>query len=1162
MSILTFLPNYVSAQEQTVQHAQAIKYIENKNQWPQNILYRAEVGYSRIYLEKNGLTFDLVNTDDMHAVEHPLPADKKGDGTIRHHAYKMVFEAANQNVKITSHKPSKEYYNYLYGNKPENWVSQVYGYTEVKYRQLYTGVDLSLYSSGENIKYDFIVHPGAKSDNIKIRYEGTDGLQIEQGNLIIHNSVNNITELKPYAYQYKNDKLIALPCEYVLTGNTVSFYFPEGYNKNLDLFIDPELVFASYTGATSDNWGYTATNDNDGNLYGGGIVFGFGYPTTIGAFATTYQGGQEDIGISKFNADGSSLIYSTFLGGNDSELPHSLITNNAGELIIMGTTGSFDFPVTPGAYDIGYNGGPNTLVDDYINFLNGADIFVAKLSSDGSTLIGCTYIGGSGNDGMNLAGGFTTFYNYGDFARGEVMIDDADNIYVASCTNSSNFPTTAGVFQPAISGSQEGVVFKLNNDLTGLIWSSFIGGTQEDGAYSIKLNSANQPIVGGGTASNNFPTTAGTWHSTYVGGVCDGWVARIAADGSSILASTYVGTSSYDQVYFVEVDAEDDIYFTGQTKGVYTVTPGVYSEAGGKQYITKINSNLTAVDWSTIFGSGASAINISPSAFLVDDCENVYVSGWGGSINQLHNIATGNTSGMTVTPDALQATTDGSDFYFFVLSKNAVDLLFASYFGGSTTQEHVDGGTSRFDKEGAIYQAVCAGCGGSDAFPTTPGAFSEINGSTNCNLGVIKINFNLSGIYAAAIAEPSLIGCAPFDVSFTNTSIGAVEYIWDFGDGAPISTAFEPSHTYITPGDYSVMLIAIDSNSCNIADTAFLSVIVLSDSIDAAFDYTSIESCDSLFATFNLLSTFNPTTSFEWDFGDGTTSTLTNPSHTYLTPGEYLVTLIIEDPESCNGLDTFEITIDYLFEFNEGFEFEALGCLPINATFTANYVGASTLTWDFGDGTSDTGAFVSHEYTLPGTYMVALIAENCGIRDTVFQPVIIDDLPIAYFDDDPYYIIANTWVYFTNLSEHAVTYEWNFSDGGTTTAVSGGHVFEELGSYDVCLTAYNYNGCPDTYCRTVEAEDAGVIDIPTGFTPDGDGINDVLYVKGFGIDNMQLLIFNRWGELVFETDDYKIGWDGTYRGKLQPMEVYVYTLTGNFADGVQISKKGNITLLR
>jgi gliding motility-associated-like protein len=1161
--VSALLPLVISAQNASVEHAQPIKYIENKQQWEAPVLYKTQIGHSTLYLEKNAITFDLVNAEDLLHEHHPGTDSTHAaeNHSVRHHAYKMIFENANPETQLTHNKQSKEYYNYFLGNNPQKWSTFVYGYGEVTYKKIYNGIDLKWYSSGEHIKYDFIVQRGADVNQIQITYKGTDGLELKDGNLIIHNTVNTITESKPYAYQYRNGQITVVNCDYEINGNTVSFVFPDGYNKNLELFIDPELVFASYTGASADNWGYTATNDDDGNLFGGGIVFSSGYPTTVGAFQTSYQGGQCDVGISKFSADGSSLIYSTYLGGNNSELPHSMIANSDGELVILGTTGSNDWPTTAGAYDATYNGGPPTLVDEYINF-SGADIYVTKLSADGTALIGSTYIGGSGLDGMNTASGYTTYYNYGDFARGEVMIDAADNIYIASSTNSSSFPTTAGAFQTILAGDQEGVVFKMNSTCSSLIWSTFIGGEDEDGAYSIKINSDNEPIVAGGTASGDFPVTPGSWHSTYLGGTADGWIIRLEADGSDLIAGTFVGTNQYDQNFFVEVDDADNIYFTGQTKGSFPVTPGVYSEANGKQYIGKINPDLTAPIYTTIFGSGSSAVNITLSAFLVDECENVYVSGWGGTVNQLHNPSTGSTSGMTVTPDAIQATTDGSDFYFYVLSKNAVDLLFASYFGGNFTAEHVDGGTSRFDKSGAIYQAVCAGCGGSDGFPTTDGAYSETNGSVNCNLGVIKIEFNLAGIYAAAIAEPSLIGCAPFDVEFSNTSIGAVDYIWDFGDGSPTTSIFEPSHTYLVPGDYTVMLIAIDSNSCNIADTAYLSVIVLSDDIDATFEYTTVENCDSLTATFSLMEDFLPTTTFAWDFGDGTTSTLSNPTHSFTEPGVYTITLTVEDPTSCNGIDTFFATINYLIDFNEGFTFEALGCLPIDATFTANYVGESALYWDFDDGTTGEGASVTHTYDTPGVYNVALIAENCGVQDTVIIPVIIDDLPIAYFADEPYYIIANTYVAFNNLSEHAVSYEWTFSDGGSTTEENGKHFFEELGIYDVCLTAYNTNGCSDIYCRTVEAVGEGVIDIPTAFTPNGDGINDVLYVQGIGIDDMQLLIYNRWGQLVFQTDDYTVGWDGTFKGTPQPLEVYVYTLIGDFTNGVKYERKGNITLLK
>ena len=1156
MQTLFFGVQPLCAQQISVPHAQPIKFLENKHQWPEQVLYRAELGGMRVYLEQSGFMFDLFDED---AVKHTQPGQTSQ--IIQRHAYRMQFLAARSAIPVVASMPGNEYYNFILGNDPSKWASRVHAYGEVLYDDVYTQIDMRVYSSGSNLKYDFIVHPGAHVEDIRMQYTGLYAVLVQDNQLQLVTALDTVKEMRPYAWQKINGKVVPVPCLYQVDENIVSFQFPEGFDRNFELIIDPELVFGSYSGSTTDNWGYTATFDSEGNLFGGGAAFGGGYPTTVGAYTTTFSGGDTDLGISKWNATGTDLLFSTYIGGTKSELPHSMMATADNELVIYGTTSSNNFPITAGAYDASFNGGSTVTVDG-IDFSGGSDIYVLKLNADGTALLGSTFIGGTGNDGLNIAPGYTTHYNYGDFIRGEVIVDAFENIYVASNTVSTNFPTTAGVFQPAISGDQEGVVFKLAPNCSALTWSSYIGGSEEEGAYSMKLTSLGQLVVGGGTASNDFPVTAGAWDTTYSGGVTDGFVSIISPDGTTLEYCTFAGTNNYDQVYFVETDADDNIYITGQTKGVWPVTAGVYTEPNGKHFITKLEPDLSAIMYSMVFGNGGSAINISPSAFLVDQCENVYVSGWGGIVNQGYNISTGFTVDMTITPDAIQSTTDGSDFYFFVISKNAIDLVFASYFGGPASPEHVDGGTSRFDKAGAIYQAVCAGCWGLDDFPTTPGAWSEVNGGSLCNLGVAKIEFNIAGVYAEAVADPSFIGCVPFDVDFINTSAEAEDYIWDFGDGSPLNYSFEPSHTFTEPGTYEVMLIVIDSLTCNIADTAYLTVTVLSEDIEADFDYTLAENCDSLTATLNALGIYNPTTEFEWDFGDGTTSDEQNPEHAYYEPGSYTITLIVTDPFSCNAADTFSLSIDYLYEFNTGFTAEALGCLPVEATFTPLSETADTYIWLFGDGTSDTAAATTHIYTEPGIYTVSLIAVLCGVPDTLTQEVIIDGWPTAFFDAYPEYAIINTPTVFTNLSTNAVTYEWNYGDGTTSIDKNGYHVYEEEGVYTVCLTATNTNGCSDVYCRTVEVVNEGAVGVPNAFSPNGDGINDMIFIKGFGFDEIQLLIFNRWGELVFQTNDRSVGWDGTYKGQLQETEVYVYVLTGRFLDGKPIELKGNISLLQ
>ncbi|MBC8173604.1 MAG: PKD domain-containing protein, partial [Chitinophagales bacterium] len=753
-----------------------LQFIQNLGQWQNNIQYTAPVYGGKLFLENNCFTWYFSNIAEI--TSHTHEKDQHPELKVyRSHAFKTNFVDANENVQLSGLDKFTNYYNYFIGSDEQKWRGNVPAFQGVLYDNIYDNIQMKVYSSNGNMKYDFISEPGADVSKIKLQYEGLKEIKIINGNLHLVTSINEIIEMKPIAWQQLSEEKVLVPCEFRLEGNTVSFYFPEGYNTNAQLIIDPAtLIFASYTGSTADNWGYSATYDDDGNLYGAGIVMDDGYPVTTGAFEEDFQGGEGfypcDVGISKFTSDGTDLVYSTYLGGGGSELPHSLIVDSANQLIVYGTTGSDDFPTGPAAFDDTFNGGDFEQVTYVIQFSEGSDIFLTKFAADGGSIIGSTYFGGSGKDGLNL---HTTSYNYGDHARGEVVVDVFGNSYIASCTESSDIPTTTGVVQEDFGGEQDGVIAKFNDDLSDLIWCTYIGGSENDGAYSLKKASDGQFLVCGGTASDDFPTLPSALNPDYLGGSVDGWVAKLNSDASSFVGSTYIGTDEYDQTFFVDVDAENNVYITGQTSGDYPVTGGVYSNAGSSQFITKLNADVSEIIYSTVFGTGSSIVNMAPSAFLVDNCQNVYVSGWGGGTNvSFANSAASNelgivyelgyVTGMPTTGDAYQSTTDGSDYYFIVFERDAEALIYASFFGGSTTSEHVDGGTSRFDKKGRIYQAVCAGCGGSDAFPTTDGAYSETNNSFNCNLGVIKFEFTFGQLNLEVTATPDYQGCVPFTV--------------------------------------------------------------------------------------------------------------------------------------------------------------------------------------------------------------------------------------------------------------------------------------------------------------------------------------------------------------------------------------------------------------
>ncbi|TAE51537.1 MAG: hypothetical protein EAZ89_09985, partial [Bacteroidetes bacterium] len=447
-----------------------LRFIENAGQWEPVIRYKTLLQGGNVYFEDKAITYQFYDTPEQHAHSHTKPSSEVE--MFRSHSMRLHFEGANEAPAIQPEHRFPEYHNYFIGNDPARWKGNVGLYGVINYQSLYPGIDLRLYGLENAVKYDFILAPGADSRNIRLRYEGVDDISLQDGKIIIKTSIRELTEMPPVAYQEIDGVKKEVPCRYKLQGKTISFDFPQGYDARYALVIDPVLIFSTYSGSSADNWGFTATYDNTGHAYGGGIVRSTqNYPITLGAFQAVFQGGTSDAAITKFTPDGTQLIFSTFLGGptvnpfqSQEDQPHSMIVDAAGDLLVFGRTNSPFFPVTPGAYDVSHNGA--------------YDMFVSKISADGTQLLASTFIGGSGDDGLNGATSsspnpFTnTKFNYGDDARGEVMVDGGGNVYVAACTKSANFPTVSA-FQPNYGGNQDGCVFKLNSTLSSMAFSSF-----------------------------------------------------------------------------------------------------------------------------------------------------------------------------------------------------------------------------------------------------------------------------------------------------------------------------------------------------------------------------------------------------------------------------------------------------------------------------------------------------------------------------------------------------------------------------------------------------------------------------------------------------------------------------------------------------------------
>ena len=797
------------------------RFTLNKGQWPTQVAYRALVPGGALFVEHDALTYSLhsggAQGNHGHAEnEKPAPAHA--------HAFRVSFEGARQGVPEGGQR-QPFYENYFLGNDPAHWGTGCAVFGAVKLNRIWPGIDLHMDGSA-GLKYDFLVAPGADPAAIKLHFEGQDHLTLKGGRLFVRTTAGTVIEEAPVAYQETALGRKSVKCAYRLNGSHVTFDLPEGYDRSIPLVIDPVLTFASYSGSTADNFGFTASYDAEGHLYGGGIVFGTGYPLTLGVLDPSFNGGTIDIGLTKFQPDGTSLVWSTYIGGAENESPHSLVVNSEDELFLLASTGSADFPTTTGAYDQSFNGGTAIAgAGSWVGMgggygyghANGSDIAVVHFSADATSLMASTYIGGSGNDGLNNVLPLT--HNYGDAFRGEIALDANEQPVVATSTQSTDIPVSADAPQTTFGGgTQDAYLFRMDPALTTLE-ATFYGGSGDDSGYGVQFDSNGQVFISGGTTSTDLPM-AGTPFQAANNGGADGFVARWNNGLTQLLSSTYIGTASFDQSYFVQVDVFDMVYVVGQTHGAYPVSSGVYSNPGSSQFIQKLSNDLSTSEWSTVIGSGSGDEDISPSAFLVSDCGQIYFSGWGGFVNHYAQAANSTTTGLTVTPDAFQSTTDGSDFYLMVLNPDAVSLNYATFFGGSSG-EHVDGGTSRFDKNGTVYQAVCAGCGNNDDFPTTPGAWSNTNNSFNCNLGVFKFELAIP-VADISIAGPNTI-CIPGSIQFANNSSGGDTFLWDFGDGTT-GTEFEPAHLYTDTGAFTVSMVMSDSYGCTVSDSTEITV--------------------------------------------------------------------------------------------------------------------------------------------------------------------------------------------------------------------------------------------------------------------------------------------------------------------------------------------------
>lgn len=389
-------------------------------------------------------------------------------------------------------------------------------------------------------------------------------------------------------------------------------------------------------------------------------------------------------------------------------------------------------------------------------------------------------------------------------------------------------------------------------------------------------------------------------------------------------------------------------------------------------------------------------------------------------------------------------------------------------------------------------------------------------------------------------------------VNLVNNSVGGASYLWRFGDGTTSTLQNPISHTYSLSGTFNIWLIVSNASGCK--DSTLKTVSIIKSSL-AGFNITS----DPCLKQVNVVNTSSYATTYDWQFGDGNSSFISAPTHTYLNTGTYSITLIINAGLTCSATITKSIAI------NNGpiaqFTYSLSPC-DGKVSFSNTSINGNGAFWSFGDNSGSYSNDPVHYYAAQGIYTVYLTSSpTMPCLNKVKKVIEVKyNSVIADFDFTNPALTNNA--NFINLSKNAQSFFWDFYDTHSSTEFEPSHTYEQLGSYTVCLAAINFMGCSDTLCKKIDVDAGWTFYVPNTFTPEADNLNDIFYAYGTNIKDFKISVFDRWGENIFTSNDITKGWDGTFRGTPVQDDIYIWKADFNDLKNKNHSLTGHIQVLR
>ena len=714
----------------------SIPFIQNQGQADSEIEFYANTFAGNVMATGNGeIVYSLVRNENNKGQNDFAQSTVKSKVAILKESF-----IGSGGTTIKGEERSDSKINYYIGNK-ENWKTGISSYQSITFGEIYNDIELRLKAYGRNVEKLFIINPGGRVSDIKVKLEGASGLEINKsGELEICTLPGSLKFTTPYAYQEINGNRNEVDVEFKIASENKSqqldfvYGFEVGaYNKNYPLVIDP-LLASTFIGGWDYDSGNSIKIDKDGSVFVAGYTYSSNYPVVSGSFDTSLNGSY-DVFVSKLNNDLSSMLSSSFIGGSSYDYGNSLTIDSTGNVFVTGYTSSANFPLASKVYGSPYY---------YSSFSGYYDVFVLKLNNDLSSLLASRYLGGTSAD-------------YGN----SIAVDSEDNVFVTGYTSSSNFPVASqvysngyyNIYDSSYNGSYDVFVSKLDNSLDSLIASTFIGGSSDDSAYSAAIDSGGSVIVTGNTYSSGYPVTSGSYDTSY-NGSSDVFVSKLSNDLSGILASTFIGGSNNDYGRSLDVDSDGNILVTGNTYGysyysnLYPTTSGAYDTIHNGYYdvfVSKLSGNLDSLLASTFIGGYDYDVG---NSLDIDSSGNVFITGYTYGYSS-------NTNNYPATSSAFDAIHNGYyDVFVSKLSSNLNSLLASTFIGGGDNDR---GNSLAIDSSGNVFiTGYSYGySSSSNNYPATSGAFdtthngyydafiSKLDDSLSSS-GTIKVTTNVS----------------------------------------------------------------------------------------------------------------------------------------------------------------------------------------------------------------------------------------------------------------------------------------------------------------------------------------------------------------------------------------------------------------------------------